>query len=414
MNAEGRQQAVSSVDTDNEVVVIDFAEATTAPTEPVATPTVAQINTIEFDEASLAAASIDGCGESFEQLYTHYFPKVRALCMRKVGNVTQAEDIAQEAFAKAFERISDFGGPRHFGGWVGTIAANLCTDHLRRRKPVASVDQMMESESGVPSYEIDPIRNVQRGETTRLVRQALLRLDPRQREALVMHEVRGLSCAAVGQQLGISEVAAESLLARARRRLRKEVTAKAIPADLFGFGGLALIPTLARAWRRMKEAAELRAAWLHSGGGYEMMGSSMLPTFDAAKAAVVVAAAAFMTQFGAMDTAPVQPNHDSAVSAASVSFLAVDADETTNTEGATDKPSADKVNLDVDLSTSPDGYGASVEAAVDVEEEGESSDIGGANINIDVGSDSSPEGAISLADENDDEIASVGTSALSN
>lgn len=413
MSAEGRLTVVNKVAEESVPTTIEFNSTTV---EQETSATVAQINTVEFDEASLAAASIEGCGDSFEQLYTHYFPKVRALCMRKIGNYAQAEDIAQEAFAKAFERIADFGGPRHFGGWVGTIAANLCTDYLRRRKPVASVDQMMETESGVPSYEIDPIKNVQRDETARLVRQALMRLDTRQREAIVMHEVRGLSCAAVGQQLGISEVAAESLLARARRRLRKEVTAKAIPADLFGLGGLALLPTLVRAWRRVKASAESRAAWFQAGGNLDAFGGAMLPTLDAAKAAVVVVIVGFGANFGAADANTANQVTDGTVSAASVGFLAVDADDSTTVSDL--DPEVKGIDLKVSLDVSSDRYAADVDGNVDVPEgetSGTGSGVGGLNLSADLdgSTDGSTGGAeLTVLDENGDEMAGTGNTQV--
>lgn len=255
-------------------------------------------NTVDFDEAGLADASISGDTQAFESLYTHYFPKVRGFCLRKLGNADLAEDIAQEAFARAFERITDFGGPRHFGGWVGTIAANLCTDHLRRKKnmPVPLEDP----ESG-PSYEVDPIRNLQRQDTGRLVRLALDKLEPRHREALLLHEVSGMSCAAVGRRLGISEVAAESLLARARRRLRKEITAKAAPADLFGLGGLGLLPSLVRGWRRAREGFGRRVASVQAAarGGLDTVSAGFMPSLDAAKALMFVVGAALVVEAAA-------------------------------------------------------------------------------------------------------------------
>ncbi|HVE92158.1 MAG TPA: sigma-70 family RNA polymerase sigma factor [Actinomycetota bacterium] len=315
-----------------------------------ATAVAPDVNTVEFDEATLADESISGSSQAFEELYTHYFPKVRGFCIRKLGNPHLAEDIAQEAFARAFERISEFGGPRHFGGWVGTIAANLCTDHLRRKKPSVSIDQM---EQG-PAYEFDPIRNVQREDTGRLVRLALEKLDPRQREALVLHEVKGMSCSAVGEQLGISEVAAESLLARARRRLRKEITAKAIPADLFGLGGIGFLPALLRGFRRVRSGLSQRSMNLQTSvaRGWDSIGGNLLPSVDAAKALVVVVGAALATQLATAATPARSSSSDApaaVVSAAGTGhggLLAVDGDGSGARPG-NDDPSGGPVRVNV-------------------------------------------------------------------
>lgn len=255
--------------------------------------------TIVFDEQTLAEASVSGSTEAFEELYRFYFPKVRGFCLRKIGKPDVAEDIAQEAFARAFARIDSFGGPKHFGGWVATIAANLCTDHFRRKRNT-EVPLDDSGERG-PSYEIDPLRNIQRETTTQLIRLALERLEPRQREALLLHEVRGMTCAAVGDRLGISAVAAESLLARARRRLRKEVTSeldgKAAPGDLLGVGGVVLVPGVLRAARRLRERIASRAADVGAfagraaGRGWDGVVAA-LPVSDGLKAAAVAAGAA--------------------------------------------------------------------------------------------------------------------------
>lgn len=275
-------------------------------------------NTVEFDEATLADASVAGDSTAFETLYTHYFPKVRGFCLRKLGSPDLAEDIAQEAFARAFERINDFGGPRHFGGWVGTIAANLCTDFLRRKK---NTPIPLEDVGNGPAYDEDPIRNIQQESTGKLVRLALEKLEPRHREALLLHEVKGMSCAAVGRQLGISEVAAESLLARARRRLRKEITAKAAPADLFGLGGLGLVPALVRAWRRAREGVGRGMSRVQQAAArsWETVNQNLVPSVDGAKALVVVMGAALAVEVASAAAPPVhRVNEQPAANSASV------------------------------------------------------------------------------------------------
>lgn len=333
-------------------------EARGLSTAGIPSTTIREANPVEFDEANLANKSIGGDEAAFEKLYTHYYPRVRALCIRKIGSVHLAEEIAQEAFARAFERISEFGGPRHFGGWVGTIAANLCTDHLRRKKPVASVDQMMEIESGIPSYEVDLIKNVRRDDTSKLVKAAMQRLEPRQQQALLMHEVNGLSCAKVGEALGISEVAAESLLARARRRLRKEITAKAVPADLFGVGGVLLLPALGRALRKVKADIRMRAASLSYAN--ENTGIASGPILDTAKAFIVVLGTALAASFVSESVVPtLEPGTGAdtgAVTAASVDFITVDADlpEAGPADGR-----YEPVFVDIDLDPRDGGMGVS-------------------------------------------------------
>lgn len=368
-------------------------------------------NTVDFDEKQLAEESIAGCTQAFEELYAYYYPRVKGFCLRKTGNPALAEDIAQEAFARAFERITEFGGPKHFGGWVGTIAANLCTDHFRRKRNT-EVSLDTDSDRG-PAYEVDPIRNIQRQDTSRLVRLALERLDPRQREALLLHEVKGMTCAAVGDQLGISEVAAESLLARARRRLRKEITAKAAPADLFGLGGLGLLPTMARAWRRLKDGAGRRASDLHAAAGRTLDGAgiNLIPGVDGAKALVVVMGAALTVQVASAAAPPkleaptAVPTAAVAEDASSQALMAADGD----TSNARDRAVEIPVSGYVDPSTQNAGFAA--EGALGVDEAAGREGHTGLNFNVqtNVGADGANVYArVFVLDESGSAVADTG------
>lgn len=265
------------------------------------------------DEVALVNASIDGSLGAFEELYTRYFPKIRAFCYRKTGNPELAADITQEAFAKAFERIDRFGGPKRFGSWVSTIAANLVTDHYRRKSTGdVPLDAALDGER-LPADEIDPLQGVERDQMRRIVRPALDALQPRQREALLLHEIEGLSCAALGQRLGISEVAAESLVARGRRRLRREILAKVKPDELFGAGAGAVAPLAAadrfRPWRRIREAFDRSVSWLQATAAraIEAVGVGPIPTSEAARALVVVLGAAIVIDAAAALQTPSVP-----------------------------------------------------------------------------------------------------------
>lgn len=264
------------------------------------------------EELALVNASIDGSLKAFEELYTRYLPKVRAFCYRKTGSNELAQDIAQEAFTRAFERMEGFGGPKRFGSWVGTIAANLVTDHYRRKSTTdVSLEQVGEAER-LPSEHNDPLANIERETARRVLRPALQKLQPRQREALLLREVEGMSCAAVGEKLGISEVAVGSLLARGRRRLRREILTKAAPEELFGAGVIAPLAPVFRAWRRFREGVVRKAHWVQSTAARTLdgLGAGVMPAEQAAKALVVVLGTAL-----ALDAAAALLPKDTAASA---------------------------------------------------------------------------------------------------
>lgn len=154
---------------------------------------------------------------AFDELYRLHFDRLRAFCQRRVGNRVDAEEITQEAFAKALQALPRFGGDRRFYPWMTVIAARLCTDHHRRRARVS------------PSDEVDP-GVVDDGHDERLALQAdldhldraLRRLTPRHADVLDLRERRGLSYDEIAGELGVPHSTVETLLFRARRALRRE------------------------------------------------------------------------------------------------------------------------------------------------------------------------------------------------
>jgi RNA polymerase sigma-70 factor (ECF subfamily) len=158
-----------------------------------------------------------GDQEAFGRLYRQYFSRLHRFCQARLGDVHEAEDVAQEAFARAWPRLSSFGGERRFYAWMTVIAANLCTDALRRRARTGVIealdaDRPAEDDAGVDESESE-------GET---LKAALARLTPRHREALRLREGLGWTCRQIAEQFGIEVGTAEVLLWRARAALRRE------------------------------------------------------------------------------------------------------------------------------------------------------------------------------------------------
>lgn len=351
-------------------------------------------NSVEFDEQHLAQASTAGSLKAFEQLYTHYYPKVRGFCLRKTSDPQLAEDITQEAFARAFERITEFGGPKHFGGWVGTIASNLITDHYRRKRNQDVPLDADEERGNGPVYEMNPVRSFQEADTARLVRGALAKLDERQRDAILMHELRGLTCAAVGDHLGISEVAAESLLARSRRRLRKELTtqmtAKAAPAAIFNLGGIGFLPVLLRGWRRLKAGAAQKAYGVQAAASRGIEGvQQAVPAATAAKGLVVAMGAALAVEAAGAVAPPPEEVTDPVVTPAAVATpepVPADGDASS---GVTVPGTGSDVDLlpggSVSTELGEDGVGAEGSVDVDLPGTDEEEPNGGLDFDVEVG-----------------------------
>jgi RNA polymerase sigma-70 factor (ECF subfamily) len=183
------------------------------------------------EEQELVDAFRAGDVSAFEELYRRHHPVLMRRLTRLCGNAAVAEELAQETFLRAAQRIGTEGDLR-FRAWVLRIGTNLGIDHLRalKRTPALSMDALLVVKPMAGSgVELDTETHVERRETARFVAGVLNRLNPRHRQVLVLRELEGLDYRSIAERLGVSSSAVETLLFRARGRFREEY-AKAIAA----------------------------------------------------------------------------------------------------------------------------------------------------------------------------------------
>jgi RNA polymerase sigma-70 factor (ECF subfamily) len=157
-----------------------------------------------------------GDSRAFEDLYSRYFQRIYRYCLKRVGDPHEAEELAQEAFTRAFCAMPRLGGERRFYPWLTVIASRLCVDTHRRRGRTSPTDQV---ELGVvEGGQEEILENVDR----ELLTQALERVTPRHREVLRLREEEGWSYERIAEHLGVRIGTIEALLFRARRALRRE------------------------------------------------------------------------------------------------------------------------------------------------------------------------------------------------
>lgn len=179
-------------------------------------PTVEQAQ--DLDEASLVRAAQAGDADAFAVLFRRHHDTVRRVCARRLADAGDADDVAQAAFVRAYERIDQCAGDRRFGAWVQVIALRLCGDVWRARArttPVADPVPWVGAAGGTDSCSDALLRK----ERAAAVRGALATLPARQREVIVARYVEGRRPRDVAAALAVSVGAVDSLLLRARRRL---------------------------------------------------------------------------------------------------------------------------------------------------------------------------------------------------
>ena len=179
-----------------------------APRPPVAA--------LEDPDAALVTRIARGEEAAFRILVDRKLSRLHALAQRLLGAAGEADDVAQEALLRAWRQAPRWQpGAARFDTWLHRVVLNLCTDIQRRRREVVMAE---------PPDRADPApladQSMQSEQTARRVQQALARLPPRQREAIVLQTYQELSNIEIAQVLEISVEALESLLSRGRRMLR--------------------------------------------------------------------------------------------------------------------------------------------------------------------------------------------------
>jgi RNA polymerase sigma factor (sigma-70 family) len=153
-------------------------------------------------------------------LMARKLPRLLGLAGRMLGDQAEAEDVAQEAFLRAWKQAPNWRpGQARFDTWLHRVALNLCYDRLRRRREIA-----VETPPERPDEGPAPDRGLQARDVGDRVAAAMRGLPDRQREAIVLCHYQELSNIEAAGLMGVSVEALESLLSRGRRALRSALS----------------------------------------------------------------------------------------------------------------------------------------------------------------------------------------------
>jgi RNA polymerase sigma-70 factor (ECF subfamily) len=169
------------------------------------------------NESALVRAAQLGDGDAFAELFRRHYPAVQRACSKRLSDPVDADEVAQAAFVRAYERIHQCAGDRRFGPWVHVIARSLCMDAFRDQ---ARVQPWEEPPTTGPEHRPnEPEESVLSRERAAQVHEALASLPDSQRLAVVARDWDELRPGEIADRLGLSVGAVDSLLLRGRRRL---------------------------------------------------------------------------------------------------------------------------------------------------------------------------------------------------
>lgn len=169
------------------------------------------------EDASLLARTAAGDAAAFRSLVDRHLSSVIGIARRMLRDDAEAEDVAQETMLRLWRSASGIEAGAHgLRPWLRRVASNLAIDRVRSGRRVSVVEE-------VPEVADPPgqLAGLEAAATSARVDEALKALPERQRLALVLFHFEGLSQIEIGRNMGISDEAVESLLARARRTLRR-------------------------------------------------------------------------------------------------------------------------------------------------------------------------------------------------
>jgi RNA polymerase sigma-70 factor (ECF subfamily) len=170
-------------------------------------------------ESELVTRVRDGDPEAFGELVRRYERRAFAVAYRLTGQRQDAEDLVQDAFIAALDKLDSFDEGRPFGAWFFRILMNRGTSLFRGRK-VRATEEIPET---IGDTAASPDRLAEQAETGERVRAAMAELSDRQRLVVQLYELDGFTTGEVADMLEIAEPTVRWTLHAARKRLRAEL-----------------------------------------------------------------------------------------------------------------------------------------------------------------------------------------------
>lgn len=167
-------------------------------------------------DAQLVARVRRGDRAAAGALADRYLRACRAVALAVTGDESDADDVCQDAFVAAIERIDGCRQPDRFAAWLMQIVRNRARDHLRARaRPVIPIDGM-----SIESPAASPAAQAELGDASERLLAAMGELPEDRREVLLLHDLEGWTHREIAERMGLPPGTVRSHLHHARRRIR--------------------------------------------------------------------------------------------------------------------------------------------------------------------------------------------------
>ena len=180
-----------------------------------------------LEERRLISRILAGDSAAERQLYDTHVDRVFRLAYRMTGDATWAEDLTQDTFIRAFDRLAGFRGEVAFAGWLHRVATSVILTGLRKRKKVQSVESVRDdldwAAGSGPTTDPDLRRSIDR---------AVAGLDDNHRLVFVMHDMEGYTHQEIATAVDAPVGTIKARLSRARQKLRDALNGPGLSMEM--------------------------------------------------------------------------------------------------------------------------------------------------------------------------------------
>jgi RNA polymerase sigma-70 factor (ECF subfamily) len=178
-------------------------------------------------DAELVQQALAGSQAAYQELVTRYAAPAVNLAARMVQDRALAEDLAQEAFVRAFDRLATYDQQRRFASWFFQILHNVTIDFLRLKRPATvSLDDAEEAAHAADPAATAPDAQAEQAELARAMDEALSLIRPEYREAVLLYYREELSIEEVAASMNLPPGTVKTYLFRARKELASILAAR--------------------------------------------------------------------------------------------------------------------------------------------------------------------------------------------
>ncbi|HEU5403238.1 MAG TPA: sigma-70 family RNA polymerase sigma factor [Terriglobales bacterium] len=189
-----------------------------------------------MDDAQVVAILVRRCvagdAAAWEEIVHRFNRRIYNICYRFAGGADDAEDLTQEVFIKIYRTMASFDpGKASFNTWVTTVTRNLLVDHFRKTKneritdsmdaPIGEEDEGRSLSEQIEDKGVSPVEHVEKQQTKQLVHEALQKLSPELREAVILRDLQDMDYRDIAAALKVPEGTVKSRINRGRTELAR-------------------------------------------------------------------------------------------------------------------------------------------------------------------------------------------------